>query len=69
MPEDRIRKLIKRKIRIRRPGLTADADVQADIAVNISRSGSARSSVRQQHRRTDEPRPDVPPTESEGGES
>lgn len=69
MPDDTIRERIRRKIRVRRPGFNADADIQADIAVNVSRSRSVRSSAeRQQDRPTDERRTDVPPIESEGGE-
>jgi hypothetical protein len=69
MPDETIRRNIKRKIRIRRSGLTADADIQANIAVNVSRSGSARPAERADREPSKDTRPpDVPPTESEGGE-
>jgi hypothetical protein len=64
-----MKEFIKRRIRIRRPGLTADADLQANIAVNVSRSGSARTIARRTHgKRSADVRSDVPPSESKGGE-
>ena len=64
-----MKEFIRRRIRIRRPGLTADADIQANIALNVSRSGSARTVARRTEvKRPADVRSDVPPSESEGGE-
>jgi hypothetical protein len=64
-----MRKHIRRRVRIRRPGLQADADVNAVISVNTSGSRSSGSEEkRSEGDRGSEDRTDRPPSESEGGE-
>jgi hypothetical protein len=64
-----MRKHIRRRIRIQRPGLDANADVNAVISVNVSGSRSEgprrRSEANDDRSRGDAGRP---PSESEGGE-
>jgi hypothetical protein len=64
-----MRKHIHRRVRIRRQGLQAAADVHADIAVNISRSesGASRQTPPEEARERDDS-PDRPPSDTEGGE-
>jgi hypothetical protein len=64
-----MRKHIHRRIRIRRPGLQAAADVHADIAVNVSgsRSLEPKDNPRGSSERGTDDQTDSPP-EHEGGE-
>jgi hypothetical protein len=65
-----MREHIHKRIRIRRPGLQADAEVHADIAVNVSGSRSVDSTdgTRSEPEREADDETDSPPTEHEGGE-
>jgi hypothetical protein len=64
-----MRKHIHRRVRIRRKGLNAAADVHADIAVNISRSESRTSREPPRDRaQAGDDASDHPPSDTEGGE-
>jgi len=63
-----VEKHIKRRVRIRRPGLSADADVNAVISVNVSGSRLERSEERSEDPDRSEDEAGRPPAESEGGE-
>jgi hypothetical protein len=64
-----VKKYIKRRIRIRKEGLSADADVNAVISVNVSGSRLERShEPSEPSDRSTEDDPGRPPAESEGGE-
>jgi hypothetical protein len=65
-----MRKHVRRRVRIRRPGLDANADINAVISMNVSGSRSARPDERsgsKNDRSTDDSAA-RPPSESEGGE-
>jgi hypothetical protein len=64
-----MRKHIRRRVRIRRPGLQADADVNAVIAVNTPGSRSPEDERERSDRDPAyEDRTDRTPSEREGGE-
>jgi hypothetical protein len=65
-----MRKHIRKRVRIQRPGLDANADVNAVISVNVSGSRSERSVVRSDEEEDRSTGDDAgrPPSESEGGE-
>ncbi len=64
-----MRRHIRRRIRIRQPGLDANADLNAVISVNVSGSRSKRPSERSDPHDDRSPgHAGCPPSESEGGE-
>jgi hypothetical protein len=64
-----MRKHIRRRIRIRQPGLDANADVNAVISVNVSGSRSKRPGERSDpHDDRSSGNAGRPPSENEGGE-